>query len=345
MKFLKQKGFSLIELMVVVTIIIILASLIMVGLSKAMKKANYVNCQNNMKQLGNMLQQYTLRFNGMYPQFSEYRWIGQIDYLEGGEFGWKKLSEYPGYEDDPDAATGNEYYLIYPRDNELFVCPTGKRQRMNLQGVRTNYSGLSVRDYAGVDSINEPHNAILLLEYEANESHILTGDDPNGTTFISDSITPSDEDQPLEVFRIAQNHTDCGNILFVDNHLECVQGESLVLMNWEEDYSTSTTSTSTTSVSTSVSTTSTTVAGNNGGGGGGGGGGDDDDDDDDSGGGGGGGGDGGGDGDDDDDDSNNSDDDDGDSNEQNSTVSSTSSVSTSSSSTTSTARVYIGPPF
>jgi prepilin-type N-terminal cleavage/methylation domain-containing protein/prepilin-type processing-associated H-X9-DG protein len=63
-----QRGFTLIELMVVVGIIAILIGMLMPSLSKARAQARSVQCQSNLRQLGVMLQTYVNENNGwLYP--------------------------------------------------------------------------------------------------------------------------------------------------------------------------------------------------------------------------------------------------------------------------------------
>jgi hypothetical protein len=275
----------------------------MVAINKAIAKAAFVSCQNNLRNLGGMIQEYTLRNGSMLPDFGGrywdekaqawkntdgYRWIGQIGYLEGGELGWTLGSELP-----PDIQTGLQnklgtfdatgmYFPIYDREDSLFVCPTGRKQLLNLQGVRSSYSGLSIRDYQNVDGIEDPMRALLLFEYDANEVNVLYADQSTEISYITDTVQRPDPGQaiPAELYRVALNHGDgdCGNVLFMDKHIECVKGEETLILSWEEDYSTSssTTSTSTTSTSTTSTTTSTvrttttptTTVGTGGGGGG-----------------------------------------------------------------------------
>jgi len=283
MRFRLRKGYTLIELLVVVTIIVILASLLMVAINKAIAKAGFVSCQNNLRQLGGMIQEYTLRNQGMLPEFTKYRWIGQLiaqtNYLEGGEFSDVPFSELPPERQEAmrrvygelgiPVDEGGAYHNAFRREDNLFVCPTGKKQMLNLQGVRSSYSGLSVRDFQSVDSIEDPMRALLLFEYDANEVNIMytdTGDndadsDPE-LAYIIDTVQNPDAGQsiPVELYRVSLNHGDgdCGNVLFMDKHIECVKDEETLVMTWEEDYSTTSTTTSTSTTSTSTSSTSST---------------------------------------------------------------------------------------
>lgn len=262
----RQNAYTLVELLVVVTIFLILGSLLLTGLNSALARAGLLNCQSNLNELGIAITQYTIRHQGLLPEFSRYRWIGQIDLLEGGEYGWKRLSEYPQYADLPGAKEDpGFYFIITPRQSDLFVCPGGKKQRINLQGVDSSYAGISKHDYAWLAGFQAPERTILLIEYDADESNIEVADD-NQTIYTVDIVGLPDDPQlePVKPYRVARNHKDCGNVLFMDHHVECVTGQALVLLYWDDDFSTSTTTTST-STSSSTTTSINGADGTNGG--------------------------------------------------------------------------------
>jgi prepilin-type N-terminal cleavage/methylation domain-containing protein/prepilin-type processing-associated H-X9-DG protein len=61
------RGFTLVELLVVIGIISLLVSILLPALNKARQQANLIYCQSNMKQIGGMLQIYRSENNGFYP--------------------------------------------------------------------------------------------------------------------------------------------------------------------------------------------------------------------------------------------------------------------------------------
>ena len=69
-----EKLFTLIELMVVVSIIVILISVLMPAINKAKGTAQKIQCVNKMKQIGVQIFMYCDDFNGVLPaEGSEYR--------------------------------------------------------------------------------------------------------------------------------------------------------------------------------------------------------------------------------------------------------------------------------
>jgi competence protein ComGC len=62
-----RHNFTIIELLVVLSIIIILAGLLLPSLNKARDKAKAISCLANLKQLGIGIQSYTMDYNDYFP--------------------------------------------------------------------------------------------------------------------------------------------------------------------------------------------------------------------------------------------------------------------------------------
>ena len=112
-------GFTLIELMVVLAIISILASLLMPTLSLAKEKARAIVCVNNLKQIGISLHIYA-------DDHSDYLVPAEYNKINGAPFqeGWPTILTLGKYLDAPRSASFNQL----PLGKSVFRCPSGMNQ-------------------------------------------------------------------------------------------------------------------------------------------------------------------------------------------------------------------------
>lgn len=64
---MKKKGFTLIELMIVIAIIAILAAILVPNFLRARAQGQYTQCQSNCKNIGTALEMYSTDNSGHYP--------------------------------------------------------------------------------------------------------------------------------------------------------------------------------------------------------------------------------------------------------------------------------------
>jgi len=79
----KNRGFALVELLVVVTIIGILMGLILPAVQASREAARRTQCQNNLKQLGLAVQSHQLALNQFPSGGWGYLWVGDPDRGDG----------------------------------------------------------------------------------------------------------------------------------------------------------------------------------------------------------------------------------------------------------------------
>jgi len=115
----ETSGFTLIEMLVVIAIIALLASLIIPGLNGAMAKAQQKACQNNLRSIGQLVTDYAMQ-NKRLPAAREF----QGGYRNGfaariADFAWHEAFEEVDSEDEAIAWYGEG-------PGKVFRCPSDK---------------------------------------------------------------------------------------------------------------------------------------------------------------------------------------------------------------------------
>jgi len=111
-----KRGFTLVELLVVIGIIAVLISILLPSLSKARQSAQQIACMSNLKQLGLAFAQYTNEYN-RYPTF---RWPQALNTYVNGALLSDHSADFPSAVPDD----GSDTVLEKVRPLNLIHCPS-----------------------------------------------------------------------------------------------------------------------------------------------------------------------------------------------------------------------------
>lgn len=221
----QRRGFTLIEILIVLVIIGILAAMLFPVFARVRESARRTACQSNMQQLGKAFLLYQQDFGRRFPLAGNYQaWAPGNGHWVAGESAGdaSKLAELGGTGADAFKATGKkanvEAGALYPytRNTGIYVCPSitdGVAKRLTYS-MNCAVSGLNdVR-------LVEPSSIVLLVdEDKANDGFFFAVN-----TDVADNSTARGNSTDAAT-RVHGN----SNLLFADGHAKGVPADAFLL--------------------------------------------------------------------------------------------------------------------
>lgn len=212
----KNKGFTFVELLVVISIIAALLSILMPYLSKARQQAKSVFCLNNLHQISIAAINYTHSFNDHYPLAYYTRKVGAVRYSYAWDF-----TTYKDWSATPAAGVVKPGILWQKITiEEVQQCPSFKGAANWLIDPYTGYNYNT--SYIGMDETVYPNNSIKTTKVKRPSETVIFGDgqynkgankfmrapwESGGDTFL-------DRDAGTQGYR----HLGKTNVAFCDGH-------------------------------------------------------------------------------------------------------------------------------
>lgn len=216
-----RRGFTLVEMLVVIAVIALLAAISFPVFSKARESGRTKVCSNNMKQLGLGFQQYVQDAGGRFPGTGAFtKWANGAQWVSGTN--GAALANLSTQEPEPagcapaDCNKANlEKGALYPyiKSAQIYSCPSNKDKDAKLLTYSMNCAVGLMNEVR----VKSPTEVVLIVDEEkANDGFFFAAGDPNDTTLYPNGIKSDGESTD----KLAEYHNGGGNLLFIDGHVK-----------------------------------------------------------------------------------------------------------------------------
>ena len=205
------RGFTLIEMLVVIAIIAILAALLLPALSAAKQKAWSARCNSNLHQIGLGMRMFADDNNEYYPE-------------SGGYVKWNTIDAHTG------KPSWSEQIFSYVGNTNVFNCPGNAQLAQELRGPFNYFNGcraayVTTGGFAPIRGTSLLTPALFVLSGDtagtAGGPVIFHPDDADKDDYTQNCVGGAANPSITEYWEI---HSKGQNLMFADGHSKWYKG-------------------------------------------------------------------------------------------------------------------------
>jgi len=221
-----SKGFTLVELLVVIGIIALLISILLPSLNRARETANRVKCASNLRQIGQAMLLYANENRQQWPR-TVVRGTndGEVNQFSGATSD-DPFKDAAGTRPADNDVTAALFLLVRTQDigTEVFTCPSSNADKDTFETGTTEDSAQERGNFTASTNLSygiaNPYGTATGYRWNANQNPEFAVAADQGDPTQNDGLTQNSPASDQKKVNSPNHDGDGQNILYGDGHVE-----------------------------------------------------------------------------------------------------------------------------